>query len=60
MRFDIFLTFNGDCRKALDFYTDVFNLNAPEHIMVYGQAPNFTGGEHEKNLILYAQLPIYE
>jgi len=59
MTFDVFLNFNGDCRTALEFYASVFKLAMPAHIMTYGQAPDFTIQEADKDRILYASLPIF-
>ena len=59
MTFDVFLNFDGDCRAALEFYASVFKLDAPEHLMTYGQAPGMTIQEADKDRILYASLPIF-
>ena len=59
MTFDLFLCFNGDCIAALEFYTSVFMLKMPEHVMTYGQAPGYSGSEADKNRIIYANLPIF-
>ena len=59
MTFDIFLNFDGDCRAALEFYSSVFQLKMPTHIMTYGEAPGITVEEAHKNRILYSSLPIY-
>jgi PhnB protein len=57
--FNVFLCFDGDCRAALEFYAKVFKLDAPKHIMTYGQAPGFTGSEADKDRIIYAALPVF-
>lgn len=59
MTFDVFLNFDGDCRNALEFYANVFNLDMPENIITYGQTPGFTMAEADKDRILYASLPIF-
>jgi len=57
--FDVFLNFDGDCRDALEFYSDVFGLAMPEEIMTFGQAPGFSGSEADRERIIYASFPIY-
>ena len=59
MTFDVFINFDGDCRAAIDFYAKVFSLDAPGHIMTYGQAPGFSGSEADRDRIIYASLPIF-
>jgi PhnB protein len=57
MSFDVFLTFDGDCRKALEFYAEVFKQEMPQQIMTYGQNPE-GASEADKDRILYASMPI--
>jgi PhnB protein len=57
MSFDVFLSFGGDCRLALEFYAKVFKQKMPEHIMTYGQNPAGSA-EADKDRILYASIPI--
>lgn len=57
MAFDVFLTFDGDCRSALEFYSQVFKQK-PMHIMTYGQNPDGSS-EADKDRILYACIPIH-
>jgi len=59
MTFDVFLNFDGDCRKAMEFYAEVFQLEMPGNIMTYGEAPGFQVSEDAKDRVLYASLPIY-
>ena len=33
MSFDVFVTFDGDCREALNFYAQVFKQKVPAQIM---------------------------
>lgn len=33
-----YVTFNGNCRQAVEFYANVFNVEKPE-FMTFGQAP---------------------
>ena len=58
MALDVFLTFDGDCRKALEFYAAVFKQPAPEHIMSYGQNPE-GASEQDADRILYACMPVF-
>jgi len=58
MSFDVFLNFDGDCLKALEFYAGVFKLDMPTNIMTYGEAgfaPSGEGGDR----VLYASLPVF-
>jgi PhnB protein len=57
MAFDVFLTFDGDCRQALEFYAKTFKQKAPEQVMTYGQNP-MGSSEADKERILYACMPI--
>ena len=57
MSFDVYLTFDGDCRLAMEFYSQVFNQKMPEQIMTYGQ--NEGSAEEDKDRILYACVPIH-
>jgi len=59
MTFEVFLNFDGDCHKALEFYAEVFGLGAPSHVMTYDQNPESNFGEENKGRILYATLPIF-
>ena len=57
--FDVFLYFDGDCREALEFYAQVFDLPVPEEIMTYGEAPGISVSEENRDRIIYTSLPIY-
>jgi len=59
MSFDVFLNFDGDCREALSFYAEVFDVEMPTHIMTYDQNPQGGFGEGNEGRILYASLPIF-
>lgn len=37
MSLDVYFSFNGNCRKAMEFYAAVFGVKMPEQIMTYGQ-----------------------
>lgn len=38
MAVSLYLNFNGNCREAVDFYADVFNVEKNE-VMTFGQGP---------------------
>ncbi|PID00671.1 MULTISPECIES: VOC family protein [unclassified Sporosarcina] len=60
MAIDIYLTFNGNCREAVEFYTEVFETEEP-NIMTFGdQSPNpeYPLPEEAKNLIMHTRLAI--
>ena len=59
MTFDVFLSFDGDCRDAIEFYAEVFNLEMPENIMTYGQAPGMSVQGAAADRVLYANLSIF-
>jgi len=58
MTLDVFINFDGDCLDALEFYSGVFKVDMPEHIMTYGQAGYELQGAG-KDRILYSSLPIF-
>ena len=58
MSFDVFISFDGDCRKALEFYTKVFGQKMPTQIMTYGQNPD-GASEADKDRVLYASMPLF-
>ena len=60
MAIDVYLTFNGNCREAAEFYAEVFNTEKPE-IMTFGespQSPDFVLPEEAKDLVLHTRLNI--
>lgn len=56
MSFDVFLNFDGDCRKAIDFYANVFK-SEPISLMTYGDAPGTDAAD--KDRIIFASLPVF-
>ena len=58
MSLDVFLNFDGDCRKAVEFYAKVFRLEVPEQIMSYGQNPQ-GASDQDKDRVLYACMPMF-
>lgn len=59
MSFDVFLIFDGDCKEAVEHYAEVFELEMPEKIMYYDDAPDMPFDEANKGRILYTTLPIF-
>ena len=60
MAIDVYLTFNGNCREAAEFYAEVINTVKPE-IMTFGespQSPDFVLPEEAKDLVLHTRLNI--
>jgi len=61
MSFDLFVTFDGECREAVDFYARVFQSEV-KNLMLYGEMPpdpNYTVREIDKNRVLYSCVPIF-
>jgi PhnB protein len=59
---DIFINFKGNCREAVEFYSEVFKTDKPQ-IMAYGDTPpqpgqEFPQFEEVKDLIMMASLNI--
>ncbi|MGN7470592.1 VOC family protein [Brevibacillus sp. SAFN-007a] len=55
-----YLTFDGNCREAVQFYAQVFQTEAPQ-IMTYGDAPqdpNYPLPEEAKQLVMHTRLLI--
>ncbi|MED1783893.1 glyoxalase/bleomycin resistance/extradiol dioxygenase family protein [Brevibacillus fortis] len=60
MSVNVYLTFNGNCQEAAEFYAKVFRTEPPQ-FMRYGDTPpdpNFTMPEEAKNLIMHTRLVI--
>ena len=58
---NIYLTFNGNCRQAFDFYKSVFGGEFP-YVGTFGEMPPQEGmptiSEEMKNRIMHISLPI--
>lgn len=39
MEFNVYVHFNGNCRKAVDFYVKALNLKKPSMAVTYGDMP---------------------
>ena len=60
MAINLYINFNGNCREAVEFYSDVFKIEKPE-IMTYGDNPpdlNFVLSEDTKKLVMHTRLNI--
>ncbi|NOU96411.1 VOC family protein [Paenibacillus sp. LMG 31456] len=60
MAVDVYMNFNGNCREAVEYYAQVFDVKNPQ-IMTFGETPphpDFTLPEEAKNLIMHARLNI--
>lgn len=57
---NVYLTFNGNCREAFDFYKSVFGGEYP-YIGTFGEMPPMEGKEtpeEDKDKIMHVSLPI--
>jgi len=60
MKLELFINFDGNCREAVEFYSEVFRSTV-HNLMTYGEAPpdpNNIPAEADLNRIIYAGIPI--
>ncbi len=59
MTVGIYLIFNGNCREAVEFYSEVFGT-ASDEIMTFGDHPSsdYPLSEEEKKLIMHTSMRI--
>jgi PhnB protein len=60
MAVDVYITFNGNTREAVEFYAEVFKTEKP-HIMTFGETPpnpEYPLPEEAKNLVMHTRLNI--
>jgi len=60
MAINVYLSFNGNCREAVEYYANVFRQDIPQ-MMTYGDTPrdpNFALPEEAKNLVMHTRLMI--
>ncbi len=53
-----YVNFNGNCREAVGYYTDVFGADKPK-LMLYGDMPpdpDFPMSDEDKNLVMHTYL----
>lgn len=61
MKFSLFISFNGNCKEALELYSKVFGSEV-QGLMTFGQmppAPDYTVPESDKDKVMYADLDIF-
>jgi PhnB protein len=61
MSVSVYINFKGNCREAVDFYADAFQVQK-QQIMTFGDAPadpNFPFSEETKKLIMHTFLIIH-
>jgi PhnB protein len=61
MSVDVYLNFNGNCREAVTYYTQVFGTQEPR-LMSFGDAPpnpDYELPEEAKSLIMHSRLSIF-
>ncbi|MBS4209870.1 VOC family protein [Bacillus sp. FJAT-50079] len=60
MAVNVYLNFNGNCREAVEFYAQVFQLEQPE-ITTFGESPqhpDYPLPEEAKDLVMHTRLTI--
>ena len=60
MKLEMFITFDGNCREALEFYAKVFKTEIG-NLMTYGDAPpdpSYPVPEADRERVIYAGLPV--
>ncbi len=58
MSVDVYLTFNGNCREAVEFYAEAFEEEKPK-IMTFGDSPpnpDYPMPEKAKHLVMHTRL----
>ena len=62
MSLSVFLSFNGNCREAVEFYAEVFGSDKPK-MMTFGQMPpdpKMPLTDKAKNLLGYADVKVLD
>lgn len=60
MAVNVYINFNGNCREAVEYYSQVFKTEEPQ-IMTFGEAPkdpNFSLPDEVKDLVMHTRLNI--
>lgn len=60
MAVQVYINFNGNCREAVEFYSEVFKTEEPK-IMTYGDvhpSSDFAISDDAKNLVMHTNLKI--
>lgn len=58
---DVYMNFDGNCREAVEFYTEVFETEKPK-IMTFSDAPpnpDYPIPDEAKNLVMHTRLNIF-
>jgi len=55
---NVYLTFDGDCRAALDFYAKAFGVEFPD-VMTMDQYPDGGIAREDEGRIMHAELPVF-
>ncbi|MFS0576573.1 VOC family protein [Sporosarcina sp. 179-K 3D1 HS] len=61
MAVNVYLTFNGNCREAIEFYAEVFGTEEPQ-IMTFGDSPpnpEYPLPEEAKHLVMHSRVEIF-
>jgi PhnB protein len=61
MAIDVYINFNGNCREAVEYYADVFEVERPR-IMTFGETPadpNYPLPEEAKGLVMHTRLDLF-
>jgi PhnB protein len=60
MSMQVFVNFNGNCREAVNFYSEVFKVKEPEFMTFADMpgGPDYSISEKTKGLIVYTSLRI--
>ncbi|MBS4217402.1 VOC family protein [Bacillus sp. FJAT-49711] len=62
MAVNVYMNFNGNCREAVEYYAQIFNVGTPE-IMTFGEQPphpDYPLSDEMKQLVLHARLNIFD
>lgn len=57
----VYINFKGNCREAIEFYKEVFELGEPK-ILTFGDVPSNNGEpypEEVKSLVMHSELTIF-
>ncbi len=61
MAFDVYLTFNGNCKEAIEFYSAIFKAEAMECMKYSDAPPNLEDPilPQDVDRILHASIPVF-
>ncbi len=59
MALNVYLYFDGDCKQAIDFYANVFDVaDEDKRIMTYKDAPDFEGNPEDADRVIHSEIKI--